>query len=70
MYDPFVRLPMLSFCTADRNADGLIGVADLADYLNAYASNDCSADLDADGLADQADLLAFLHLLLSGCEDG
>ena len=56
------RMPMLARSPADRNADGYVSVSDLADFLNAYATDDRSADVNGDGFVDQDDLITFIQM--------
>jgi hypothetical protein len=45
---------------ADRNADGILDEADLADFHDDWAFGDPNADFNADGTIDSLDLVAFV----------
>jgi hypothetical protein len=58
---------VFSGCTADFNADGLVGVQDIFDFLTAYFAADARADVNhADGVTVQ-DIFDFLLAYFAGC---
>ncbi len=52
---------------ADLSGDGIIDIADVFAFLNAYNSMDSAADLTGDGTVDISDVFAFLDAYNAGC---
>ncbi len=56
-----------SICLADINNDGILDIADVFAFLDAYNAAAPQADLNADGLVDITDVFAFLDAYNTGC---
>ncbi len=54
-------------CAADFNSDGLVDIADVFAFLNAFNTMDPSADLTNDGIVDISDVFGFLNSYTTGC---
>ena len=60
-------VPPRGICPADLNADGLLDLADLIEFISAFSTSDPKADINGDGLFDLDDITEFLTVFSSGC---
>ncbi len=56
-------------CPADFDGDGVVGVWDVLEFVQAWLATDLTADADGDGFETIGDVMTFLDLWKSGCAD-
>lgn len=61
------RLTVRFICPADVNADGLLGVQDIFNFLADYFGSDLAADINASGTLTVQDIFDFLDRYFTGC---
>ena len=54
-------------CRGDLSGDGVLDLADLAAFVNAFLTQQAPADFDANGVWDLADLALFVQAFQAGC---
>lgn len=56
-------------CPADLNSDGLLDLADITIFVQAFQDGESTADFNGDGLLDLADIVAFIEDFIRGCPE-
>ncbi len=54
-------------CIVDFNNDGLLDLADIVAFVNAFQGHIPAADLNNDGVWDLSDIVAFVNAFMAGC---
>jgi hypothetical protein len=57
----------LNACAADYDGNGVLAVADIFAYLNAWFAGNASTDFNGSGQLEVADIFAFLNAWFAGC---
>lgn len=61
------RAVLASWCGVDRTGDGVLDLADVLLFAEAYGLQDPVADENGDGVVDAGDAIAFVESFLAGC---
>lgn len=62
-----LRLALAPRCLADLDSDGLLSLADVIAFVNAFVGGELIVDFDSSGLLDLADITAFTSAFLGEC---